>query len=104
MQKIFRVGVALVVVSMNSGWVSADTAGPNLGFHNESEVGVVITTGNTRANTFNVKQANNYGWDTHSFIFNANVLDTVSFGVENARSYLIGIRFEEKISESLVVI
>ena len=87
---------AVLSVSLIAVSASADE-----GFHDESEAGVVITSGNTRANTFNFKQKNDYTWSTHKFLFSGNFLDTTSSGVESARSYSLGIRYEEKLSEIL---
>jgi putative salt-induced outer membrane protein YdiY len=93
-------GPALLVLSLGSVFSLRQAWSDDSGFHDESEVGMVITTGNTRANTFNFKQKNTYGWGvTHLLKFEGAFLDTNSFGTESARSYSLGLRFEEKLTE-----
>jgi putative salt-induced outer membrane protein len=68
------------------------------GFHNDSEAGVVIASGNSNAQTYNLSQNNAYGWDVKNlFKFNSKFLETTSGGQETAKYWILGLRYERVI-------
>ena len=73
---------------------------PEEGFHNESEAGVVIASGNTRSQTYNLKQSNSYLWSENSLKFNGKLLESTAKGVESVRYWSLGLRYERQLSES----
>lgn len=69
------------------------------GFHNESEAGIVITSGNTRTQSLNFKQTDSYGWQSNVLTFKGNFLRTTTSGTENARYWTLGLRYDRVLSE-----
>lgn len=63
-------------------------------FHNESEAGVVISTGNSQVRAFNFKQTNTYEFSLNLFKFTGRFLGSTNKGVENARYLTLGLRYE----------
>src|SRR5258708_5626421 len=79
------------------------------GFHDESEVGAAIVSGNTSAETYNVKQTNLYGWDKNLAKFTFRYLNTKSTSgtgptqtalSDTARSWDGALRYERILSET----
>ncbi len=68
-------------------------------FKDESELGIASANGNTRTETYNVKQMNSYQMDKDGLIFNGRYLNAFSNGVESARFFNANLRFERQISE-----
>jgi putative salt-induced outer membrane protein len=77
----------------------AVTDAATLGLHNESEVGVVVTSGNAPTNTFNFRQLNTYGWDLELVRFNARFLKTSTRSAETAKNWALGLRYERELAE-----
>lgn len=69
------------------------------GFKNESEAGVVVTSGNSESQSFSVKQANSYVWDKNTAKFTGNFLKSSSKGTESALYWLLGLRYERAFSD-----
>jgi putative salt-induced outer membrane protein len=65
---------------------------------NESEVGIAAANGNTKTQTYAVKQMNNYKWDTNIVSFNGRYLNAKANGVETARYIMSGLRYEKTVS------
>ena len=72
-------------------------------FHNESEAGVVITSGNSRAQSYNFKQLNSYEFEGNVVKLTGHYLGTQSNGVESARNWGLGLRYERILSEKFSV-
>jgi len=70
-------------------------------FKNESEAGVVIANGNSHTQSYSVKSKSEVknGPSTYSLV--GNYLRASSNGVTSAESWLVGIRFEQALSDSL---
>jgi putative salt-induced outer membrane protein len=65
---------------------------------NESELGIASANGNTRTQTFSAKQLNDYKWDKNVFSFKARYLNAEANGVESARYFMGGLRYEKQVS------
>jgi putative salt-induced outer membrane protein len=66
---------------------------------NESEVGIASANGNTRTQTYNIKQLNNYKWEQKTIGFRSRYLNAKANGVETARFFMAGVRFEQKTTD-----
>lgn len=71
------------------------------GIHNNSELGIVVTSGNSNTQTFNFNQTNTYGWDDGLNLvkFTGKYLNTSSNSVNTARSWTLGLRYERSVSK-----
>lgn len=72
-------------------------------FKNESEAGVVITSGNSRTNTYNAKTITQYLFDKNTLRLEASYLQAKQSGVLSAENWLLGLRYERELSEKLSV-
>jgi len=70
------------------------------GFHLEAEAGVVLSTGNADSQSFNFKQQSTYGFDVNLFKFFGKFLSTSASGVETARSWNLGARYERSLASN----
>ncbi len=66
---------------------------------NESEVGVASANGNTKTQTYNVKQLNDYKWEQKTIGFRSRYLNARANGVETARYFMAGLRLEQKTTD-----
>lgn len=87
----------------SSGALAADVSQANSPFHNESEAGVVITTGNSKSQSYNFKQMSSYEFTGNVVKFNGRYLGTQSNGLESARSWSLGLRYERILSDKLSI-
>ena len=69
------------------------------GFKNESEVGLVMTSGNTDAKTTNAKEVTSYEFNKNTFKNTAAFFRSKNSGVESANAWSFGIRYERALSE-----
>lgn len=81
------------------GVVSVSNVQAKEGFSNESELGLVLTSGNTDTQSISAKQGNQYGWSLNTLSFAGRYLRTKTNGMENARSWSLGLRYEREIAE-----
>jgi putative salt-induced outer membrane protein len=65
---------------------------------NESEAGVASANGNTKTQTYNLKQLNDYKWDMNVASFKLRYLNAKANGIETARYFMGGLRFERQLS------
>jgi putative salt-induced outer membrane protein len=68
------------------------------GFHHESEAGVVLTSGNSDTQNYNLTQATTYGWGTNLATFSTRYLKGFARGQETARFWLLGLRFDRSMN------
>ncbi len=68
-------------------------------FTNESEAGVAVANGNTKSQTYNLKQENSLKFDANVFKFKARFLNTYSNNDESARYILGSLRYERELNE-----
>lgn len=65
---------------------------------NESEVGVAAANGNTKTQTYTIKQLNDYKWETNILAFKGRYLNAKANGVETARYIMGSLRYEKIVS------
>lgn len=65
---------------------------------NESEGGIASANGNTKTQTYTIKQMNDYKWDKNVVSFKSRYLNAKSNGVETARYLMGGLRYEKQLS------
>lgn len=65
---------------------------------NEAEAGVIISTGNSRAQSLSAKQASTYSWSANSLHFKSSFLQSKNLGVLSARRWDAGLRYEREVS------
>lgn len=70
-------------------------------FKNDSEAGVVNSTGNSRSQSLNFKQGNNYVWERNSVGFKGNFLQSKSQGILDAKRWGLELRYDRSVSERL---
>lgn len=68
------------------------------GFQNESEAGVVIANGNSKSQSYNLKQSNSYGWTQDELKIHGRYLDVSSLGITSAENWLLTVRYERIIN------
>lgn len=67
-------------------------------FSNESSLGLVITSGNSKTETFNAKTMDKYVVEKSTFRFDGAFLRAKQKGVLNAKNWLLGLRYERELS------
>lgn len=75
------------------------TARAEDGFKNETEFGMVLTSGNTQNETYNANQTDTYGWDRNLLKFTGRYLKGRSKDVNTARYWLLGLRYDRTVSD-----
>ena len=68
---------------------------------NESQAGIVITGGNSRTQSLNLKSESQYSFTKNTFRFDANYLQAKQSGVKSAESWMLGLRYERAFRETL---
>ncbi|MEO5970901.1 MAG: DUF481 domain-containing protein [Bdellovibrionia bacterium] len=79
-------------------FATAEEPKKTLGFHDESEMGIVLLSGNANSQSYNLKQTNHYSWGRNILKFEWKYLNSSTEGTEIARSWLLGTRFEREIN------
>jgi putative salt-induced outer membrane protein len=67
----------------------------------ESQAGVVVTSGNTHTQNFNVKSDTNYAWEKNALDLKGNYLRAANDGVVSSLTWLVGLRYERSFSDFL---
>lgn len=73
------------------------------GFHSDSEVGIVVTNGNSKSQSYNLKQGSAYGWEQNEVKFGAHYLNVSSLGVTSAENWSFVLRYDRVLSPMLSV-
>lgn len=68
---------------------------------NESEVGFVSLTGNSKSESFTVKQLNAYKWDKNLARFDGRYLRSTTSDIETASRWLLGLRYEREVHDRM---
>jgi putative salt-induced outer membrane protein len=68
---------------------------------NESEVGIVVTSGNSKSQSYNLKQMSAGEWDRNTVKLSAGYLKTTSGDVTSALRWNLGVRYERAFSEAV---
>ncbi len=66
---------------------------------NESEAGIASANGNTKTQTYTFKQLNDYKWHRNVVSFKSRYLNAKANGVETARYFMLGLRYEKQLSD-----
>lgn len=69
-------------------------------FKGEAEAGGVIVSGNSKSESYSFKTKNTYALDQNSYTISGRYIQTTSNGVESARNWDAGIRYDRKLSEN----
>jgi putative salt-induced outer membrane protein len=77
---------------------AAPAAITTAGFHDDSEGGIVIVAGNAQSQSYNLLQGNTYGWDSNLVKLFGKYLQSSTGGVETAKYWTIGVRYERELS------
>lgn len=88
-----RLSILIISYLALGGAASAAT------FHNESEAGVVLASGNSPSQSFNLRQMNSNEWSKNLVRFDARFLKSKSKGIESAYYWTAGLRYERGLSE-----
>lgn len=70
-------------------------------FNHESELGIVVTGGNTELQVYNGKVSNTYKLEKNTFSFGGHYMYGTSFDVENSRNWDINAKYERSFSKKL---
>lgn len=68
---------------------------------NESEAGLAAANGNTKSQTYNLKHFNSYTFDKNLLSLRARYLNAKANGVETARIFSVGLRYERELTEKV---
>jgi putative salt-induced outer membrane protein len=95
--KNFRISwLACLAFVATCAW--ADPA-PETTLKHESEAGIVITSGNSQTQTFNLKHQTTYTCSLNTIKAFARYLTSSSNSIESARNWGLGVRYERSLSE-----
>jgi hypothetical protein len=83
-------------------WVSLGASAESV-FRNESELGYVVTAGNTDVSTLSIKQQNRWMEDRNGWSLSARYLRSSSEEQEQALQWGLGIKFERILNDDLSV-
>ncbi|MCF8058306.1 MAG: DUF481 domain-containing protein [Bacteriovoracaceae bacterium] len=70
-------------------------------FSHESELGVVVTGGNTEMEVYNGKVTNKYQRDTNTFTLGGHYTYGTSFGVENSRNWDVNAKAKHDLTQKV---
>lgn len=70
-----------------------------LAFNHESEAGLVITSGNSKTQSYNLAQLNKLTVSNHEFVLKGRYLQQKTTGVLSAKNWAIGLRYEFNFSK-----
>lgn len=73
-------------------------------FTNESEAGLVLTSGNTSQQTYNFKQSNLYQSNANIFKFSGLYLNSVANDVDTSYYWNLALRYERELTDVLGVV
>lgn len=75
------------------------SADPNKRWTNESEVAVIVTSGNTETESYSAKQKTGYTFDQNVVVGSGSYLRQRSAGVETAKNWDANLRYERILSD-----
>jgi putative salt-induced outer membrane protein len=86
-----RVFLAVAAILLAAASAHAD-------WKDSSEAGVVVTSGNSKTMSYNLKSSTQYLFDLNTLQLDGSYLQSRNKGVTSAQSWLIGLRFERALS------
>lgn len=69
----------------------------------ESEAGVILASGNSETQTYNVKQETSYGFSKNTIKFTGSYLLGKNAGVQTAKKWDLGLRYDRALSDNLSI-
>ncbi len=66
---------------------------------NEAEAGIIISSGNSKSQTYSLQDVTTYKWPSQVLTFNGKYLQTTSNNIESANYWTLGVRFEQVLSD-----
>jgi putative salt-induced outer membrane protein YdiY len=91
--------ISLIVMCLFAGNVPMSYAQESaLTFKNESELGIVATSGNTQTQTISAKEAASVQTGLNLFKITGNFLKSSNFSIEQAYRWGLGVRYERELS------
>lgn len=92
-----KILIAILLVSATS--FAEETKSP---LSHESELGLVLTSGNTDSESVSAKQITAYTWESQNLLkLEGKYLSAKTSGTETAKSWNLGLRYEKGIYENL---
>lgn len=70
-------------------------------WHTDGEAGVVNTTGNSRAQSYSVKDKTGWTLGKDTYVLTGSYLQSQANGVATAKNFLLGLRYERALSDFL---
>ncbi len=95
--------VFVLFLGLASLAVAADPAPPVDGWKNESQAGVVLTSGNTDTTTETVGEIASYQFGANVVKFTGSYLYQKSAGIVSGKSWSLGLRYERILNEKLSI-
>lgn len=72
-------------------------------YSNESELGIIVTGGNTELEVYNAKTKNTYVKDTNTFTLGGHYMYGTSFNVNNSRNWDVNAKYEHALNPKVGV-
>lgn len=79
------------------------TASAGAEIKNESELGLIVTNGNSKVQSYNAKSTTKYLLDKNTFRLDANFLQSKQSGIRTSENWLLGLRYERELSSLLSI-
>lgn len=89
----------ILTLTFTSAISFAQTSEPPPPFSHESELGVVTTSGNSKSESYSVKQITTKRWGSDSLSLTGRYLETKAESEVTAKSWDAGLRYEKSISD-----
>lgn len=93
---------AIILLGISVFAVAETPSTPNKLSH-DSEAGVIIASGNSETQTYSVKQVTGYDWSQNTAKLSASYLLGKTSGVETAKKWDTGIKYERSLSKHFSV-
>lgn len=89
----------IIVFALFATYSFAEEAVVERQLKNESELGYVMTGGNTEVTTLTAKQLSTYSYGSNMLAFNARYLSSANKGAEQALQWGLGLKYERLLTE-----
>lgn len=101
MTNFFFAAIFLICVQSFADNTPTATGTPakDIGFHDDSELGTAIVSGNTNSETYNAQEMMAYKWEQNIAKISARYLEARANGVQSAQNWDGSLRYERVLSE-----
>jgi putative salt-induced outer membrane protein len=96
---MFKTSLKSVLVASSVAIAAVSTVHAQEGWKNESQVGIVTTSGNTDTSTLSASQITTYNFSKNVVRFTAGYLYQETSDVVSAKAWNLGLRYERELSE-----